>query len=86
MLLMRLGLVLLLAASFVATPMMQDLTAEAAAKKKKKVGLKNRSEYTAEQRQKILEAARKGCRKKFGAPATVYRIDYASNKIWCRPN
>ena len=84
MVLGRLGLAVLLATGLAMAPMTQDFTAEAAAKKKG--GLKNRSEYTAEQRQKILEAARKSCRKKFGAPATVYRIDYAANKIWCRPN
>ncbi len=80
----RFGLVLLLATGFALAPMTQDFTAEAAAKKKG--GLKNRSAYTAEQRQKILENARKLCRKKYGAPANVYRIDYAANKVWCTTN
>ena len=60
--------------------------AYAATTKKKKGGLKDRSAYTAEQRQKILDAARKVCRKKYGAPANVYRIDYGSNRIWCTTN
>ena len=82
----RLVVVGLLTAIFAVSPVMQNYAVEAAATKKKKGGLKNRSAYTAEQRQKILDEARKGCRRKFGAPASVYRIDYATNKIWCRPN
>jgi hypothetical protein len=57
-----------------------------AASAKKKNGLKNRSEYTAEQRAKIFETARKICRKKYGAPANVQRIDYGANKVWCTTN
>lgn len=53
---------------------------------KKKGGLKNRSSYTPAQREKILANARKLCRKTYGAPASVYRIDYATNTVWCRPN
>ena len=82
----RLVVVGLLTAVFAVSPVMQDYAVEAAATKKKQGGLKNRSAYTAEQRQKILEEARKICRKRYGAPANVYRIDYASNKIWCSPN
>ena len=46
---------------------------------------KGRDQYTAEQRQKILERAREICRKNYGAPSTVYRFDYKRNTVWCVP-
>lgn len=45
--------------------------------------LKPRDQYTAAQREKIMENAREICRKSFGAPARVYRIDYMTSKVWC---
>lgn len=47
--------------------------------------LKNRDQYTAAEREKIMERAREICRKNYGAPSRVYRIDYAANKVWCEP-
>lgn len=82
--LLRLVFVGLLAAG-VALPALTFHPIEAAAAKKKG-GLKNRSSYTPAQREKILADARKLCKKKYGAPATVYRIDYATNTVWCNPN
>jgi len=46
---------------------------------------KGRDDYTAAQRDKYMEEARQLCRKKFGAPSRVYRIDYKKNLIWCEP-
>lgn len=46
---------------------------------------KGRNEYTAEQRQKMMERAREICRKEHGAPSRVYRIDYKKNQVWCVP-
>ena len=81
MLLKRLGLVLLLATSFVTTPMMQDLTVEAAAKKKIS---KKSSDFTPAQRAKLMEEARKICKKRYGSGARVYRLDYYHWKVWCQ--
>lgn len=46
---------------------------------------KGRDAYTPAQREKFMEEARRLCRKKFGAPARVYRIDYKKNMVWCEP-
>jgi hypothetical protein len=46
---------------------------------------KGRDEYTPAQREKFMAEARALCRKKFGAPSRVYRIDYKKNQIWCEP-
>lgn len=56
-------------------------TAEAATKKKKKVH--KRSDFTSEQREKLMESARKLCRKRYGSAAQVYRIDYARWMVIC---
>ena len=47
--------------------------------------LKPRNQYTETEREKIMERAREICRKDFGAPSRVYRIDYATSRIWCEP-
>lgn len=52
---------------------------------KKKISHK-RSEFTAAQREKLMEAARKICKKRHGAMATVYRLDYYKWTVWCREN
>ncbi|MGQ0484788.1 MAG: hypothetical protein ACT4SY_05480 [Hyphomicrobiales bacterium] len=49
---------------------------------KKKQGWKN---YNSEQRAKLMEEARKACRKKFGAISASVRIDYYREIIWCYP-
>lgn len=46
---------------------------------------KGRSEYSAEQRAKVLEHARAVCREKFGASSTVYRVDYKKWRVTCVP-
>lgn len=46
---------------------------------------KGRSEYSAEQRAKIMEHARAVCREKFGASSTVYRVDYKKWRVTCVP-
>lgn len=46
---------------------------------------KGRNEYTAAQREKMMERAREICRTQFGAPSRVYRIDYKKNQVWCVP-
>lgn len=46
---------------------------------------KGREAYTPAQREEFMEYARKLCRKKYGAPSTVYRIDYKKNMVWCTP-
>ena len=61
-------------------------SAEAAEKKKpekKKAKKKGRNDYTAEERKKIMERARKVCRDSQGAPSTVYRIDYQKMVVYC---
>lgn len=44
---------------------------------------KGREAYTPAQREKILENARALCRKTYGAPSRVNRIDYKRNTVWC---
>jgi hypothetical protein len=50
---------------------------------KKKAKRKGRSDYTAEERKKIMERARKVCRDSQGAPSRVYRIDYQKMVVYC---
>jgi hypothetical protein len=69
-----------LAAAFIAT-LLPGPQVEA-----KTVKSKGWSNLTAEQRHKIAEQARIACRKRFGAEATVFRIDWSTGKIWCREN
>jgi hypothetical protein len=42
-----------------------------------------RSDFTAEQRAKLMEEARKICKKRFGAPSRVYKIDYVQWRVVC---
>lgn len=42
-----------------------------------------RSQFTAAQRAKILEIARQVCRKRYGAAATVYRLEYSPFRVTC---
>ena len=50
---------------------------------KKKSANKGRSDYTPEERAKMMQRGREVCRKEFGAPSTVYRIDYKSLRVYC---
>ena len=49
---------------------------------KKKITHK-RSDFTAAQRAKMMEEARKICKKRFGAPSRVYKIDYVKWRVVC---
>ena len=64
-------------------------TQKKAEKKKKpekvKAKKKGRNDYTAEERKKIMERARKVCRDNQGAPSRVYRIDYQRQLVYCTP-
>lgn len=42
-----------------------------------------RSDFTAEQRAKMMEEARGICKKKFGAASTVYKLDYYKWMVIC---
>lgn len=46
---------------------------------------KGRDEYSASEREKMMERAREICRTQFGAPSRVYKIDYKKNRVWCVP-
>lgn len=82
----RLALILCLATSFTLTSFTGGTEEAAAAVKKKKKISKKRSDFTPEQREKLMERARQICRKSYGATATVYRLDYYHWKVWCREN
>lgn len=41
--------------------------------------------YSPEERKKMLDYARKVCRKEFGAGATVHSIDYRKLRVYCFP-
>lgn len=49
---------------------------------KKKISHK-RTDYTAAQREKMMEEARQICKKKYGSASTVYKIDYYKWTIIC---
>jgi hypothetical protein len=88
-------LALLALALVIATPGLPPPPAEAqtqkkaekkkAEKKKAKSPGKGRAGYTAEERKRIQEYARKVCRQEFGASSTVYRIDYKKLRVICNP-
>jgi hypothetical protein len=42
-----------------------------------------RSDFTAEQRAKLMDEARRICKKKFGASSTVYKLDYYKWRVIC---
>ena len=79
---LRLTFLGLLSFGFAVSPALGDLDLAAAAAAKKKISHK-RSDFTAEQREKMMEEARKICRKRFGAGASVYKMDYNKWKVWC---
>ena len=78
---LRLALLGLLSFGFAVSPALGDLDLAAAAAKKK-ISHK-RSDFTAEQREKMMEEARKICRKRYGAGALVYKMDHYKWKVWC---
>lgn len=43
-----------------------------------------RSQFTSAQRDKFMEQARQACRKKYGAGATVYRLEYSPLRLICQ--
>jgi hypothetical protein len=45
-----------------------------------------RSDFTAKQREKMMEEARKLCKKRYGAASTVYKLDYYKWKVICYEN
>lgn len=45
--------------------------------------LHKRSDFTPQQRAKLMEEARKICKKRYGAPSTVYGIDYYKWRVIC---
>lgn len=49
----------------------------------KKQTIRKRSDFTAAQREKMMEEARKIRKKKYGAPSRVYKIDYAKWIVIC---
>jgi hypothetical protein len=78
----RLALVLLLSSGFMLSSAMQIDQVFAATTKKK---VKSRDDYSAAERAKIMDYARKLCRKKYGASSTVYRLDYRMKRVTCAP-
>lgn len=85
---LRVALAAAIAAPLAAAPVsfLTDSAEAATTKKKKKKRGYNRSDFTPEQRERIMENARKTCKKQFGNAARVYRLDYARNTIWCVPS
>lgn len=77
----RLAIILALSAGFAVSTVVGDIEIVAAATKKKIS--KKRSDFTPEQREKLMEEARKICKKKYGATSTVYRLDYKKWIVIC---
>ena len=44
---------------------------------------RKRTDFTAAQREKLLEDARKICVKRYGAASRVYKLDYAKWRVIC---
>jgi hypothetical protein len=42
-----------------------------------------RTDFTAAQRARMMEEARKICKKKYGAPSKVHHIDYIKWSVYC---
>lgn len=77
----RLTLLAVLTGTFVLPVTLSDIHgAQAAATKKKPA-----SSGSSADRAKLMEIARKVCRKKYGASSTVYRLDYARKRVICVP-
>lgn len=55
----------------------------AARKVAKPAASKGRDGYSADERARFMEDARKLCQKRYGAPSRVYRIDYKRNTVIC---
>jgi ABC-type transporter MlaC component len=77
----RLAIIFFLTAGFVVSAVVGDIQAVTAATKKKVS--KKRSDFTPEQRKKLMEEARKICKKNYGAASTVYRLDYYKWTVIC---
>jgi hypothetical protein len=45
-----------------------------------------REDFTTEQRAKMMEEARRICKKAYGAGSTVYQLDYYKWKVICKEN
>lgn len=45
---------------------------------------KSRSDFTSEQRKKLLEEARQVCIREYGASSSVYSLDYKKWRVICR--
>ncbi len=80
----RLAIIFVLSAGFAVSSVVGDIETVAAATKKKIS--KKRSDFTPEQRNKLMEEARKICKKKYGSTSTVYRLDYYKWIVICTEN
>lgn len=49
---------------------------------KKKIS-KSRDDFTAKQREEMMEEARKICRKNYGAGSRVWKLDYKAWRVTC---
>lgn len=77
----RLAIIFALSAGFAVSAVMGDIETVTAATKKKIS--KKRSDFTPEQRKKLMEEARKICKKNYGATSTVYRFEYHKWRVIC---
>ena len=50
---------------------------------KKKTPGKSRDDFTAAQREKLMERARDICKKRYGSTSRVYKIDYRKWMVFC---
>ena len=80
----RLALTFLLVAGIAPAAVSFHVDPAAAASTKKKKITHKRSDFTPERRAKMMEEAHKICKKRYGAGARVYRIDYYHWKVWCQ--
>jgi len=71
------GISLMVSAALIALASLTSIS-EAASKK----GM-DRSELTPEQRERLMKEARAICKKKYGAEATVYKVNYKYRRVTC---
>jgi hypothetical protein len=76
----RLAVVFVLGCAFVPTAVLHLPEAAAASTKKTK---KKYPDLTSEQRAKLMDYARKICKKSYGASSTVHHVDWSTRKVWC---
>jgi hypothetical protein len=80
---LRVAVLVLVGCLFALPSTVLPLDSAYAASTKKPAKKKSTSDYSPEERKKIMEYARQLCKKTYGAPSQVYRLDYSRMRVIC---